>query len=231
MDTIPKPLNPFDVDVDGGDAFTVSDVGPLLQQLFFMPGDWLLWSLSSYAPPLAQFFEISAQNYGGWLSGFVSALAWITLAVGSSMTYTAARSFDEALTRRVVDLFADLRRRARISATLIGYRYRRIRESVQKKPPVEAPQELELSDAEMRVLRAHAALQPGYALAVSEIAATLNVRSYELQRALDRLMRLHLLNSTIGGLDGETAYTLTPAGSAFIAFRALGVDGPAAKGR
>ena len=222
MDSVPKPPNPF-AGIDGADSFTVSDLGPLLQQLFFMPGDWLLWSLAAHLPAIARFLEVGAKDYGGLLSGIVSALAWITLLILSSMTYTGIRNFDEALTRRIVDLCAGLRRRARISATLIAYRYRRIRASMEKKPPVEPPQELELSDAEMHLLRVHAELQPGYALAVSEIAAALNVRGYELQRALERLKRLNLLNRTIGGFDDESSYTLTPAGSAFLAFRGFDV--------
>ncbi len=64
-----------------------------------------------------------------------------------------------------------------------------------------------MSRDEERALELHARLAPGFALAVSDVAEELDVRVYEVRSVVERLQRLKLLQSTVGGLDGETAYT------------------------
>lgn len=66
------------------------------------------------------------------------------------------------------------------------------------------------------MLELHARLAPGFALGVSDVAAELAVRIHEIRPALERLTRLKLLQSTVGGLDGETAFTVTAAGRAML---------------
>ncbi|HEX7079706.1 MAG TPA: hypothetical protein VF329_01665 [Gammaproteobacteria bacterium] len=220
MDAIPQPPDLF-VAIEAAKPLTLADLGPLLLMLFFLPGDWLIWAALTHAPAVARFLELAPQSYGGLLSGFVSACAWIALLIGTSMTYTAIRDFDEALTRRIVNLYQDACRRARIAAALTAYRWRRLRGSLEARQTPQLSEELVLTDEEIRVLRAHAKVGPGYALAVGELAAALGARTYEVQRTLERLTRLNLLRSTIGGLDGQNAYHLTPAGRAFLVFRQM----------
>jgi DNA-binding MarR family transcriptional regulator len=222
MNPISKPADPFE-SAFGAEAATVSDVGAWLQQLFFLPGDWLLWTLASYAPPIARFFELSTADYGGVFSGVVSALVWLALLILGSIAYTAVRDFDQALTARIVQLYEDARRRIRVAANVIAYRIRQIRtrraDTRRNAPAAEFSEEIDVSIAELRVLHAHAQLPPGYALSVSDVAAALGRRKHDVQQTLSRLKQLNLLNSTVGGLDGESAYTLTPAGRAFLQFR------------
>jgi hypothetical protein len=74
-----------------------------------------------------------------------------------------------------------------------------------------------LSRDELRVLELHAKLAPGFALAVSDVAAELDMRGYEVLDVLERLHhRLRLLHSSVVGLDGETAYTLSSNGRALL---------------
>ena len=73
-----------------------------------------------------------------------------------------------------------------------------------------------MSRNEQRVLELHAKLAPGFALSVSDVAAAFNARGYEVRDVLERLKRLDLLHTTVGGLDGEPAYTLTAAGRALL---------------
>jgi Mn-dependent DtxR family transcriptional regulator len=94
-------------------------------------------------------------------------------------------------------------------------RYRRSRRIVRKEPTFDG-EEPTLSPDEVRVLELHAKLAPGFALAVSDVAAELQTRVYEVRTALERLQRLELLQATVGGLDGETAYTLTANGRALL---------------
>ena len=66
--------NPIrDMNRDG--AFTISDIFQWLGYLFHSSGDFLIFLLMG-SPELAQFLEISAASYGGFLSGLVSAFIW-----------------------------------------------------------------------------------------------------------------------------------------------------------
>jgi DNA-binding MarR family transcriptional regulator len=86
---------------------------------------------------------------------------------------------------------------------------------------VELSEEIEVSVDELRVLHAHAQLAQGYSMSVSDVAATLGARKHDMERLLSRLVRLNLIRSTLGGPDGESAYTLTSAGQAFLLFRRM----------
>jgi DNA-binding MarR family transcriptional regulator len=88
-----------------------------------------------------------------------------------------------------------------------------------RKEPTFDGEEPSLSGDEERALRLYARLAPGFALAVSDVAEELDARVYDVSAVLERLQRLRLLQSTVGGLDDETAYTLTPAGRALLRLR------------
>jgi hypothetical protein len=217
-EVVPKPS--LAVADAGGDAlFTLSDLPAWLYAAYFLPGDWLLWAISSRLPSVASFLEIGAADYGGVLSGFISTCAWLLLLVSGSIAYQFVRDADRAMTRGIAELCADVGRRARIAAALLRTRMRRRRRAPPEK--IEVAEDLELSRDELKALQLYGELQPGYALAVSDVAAALQARSHQVQRLLERLKQLGLLGSTVGGLEGESAYTLTRAGRALLIFRKL----------
>lgn len=67
----------FKSDYNGDNATTISDVGSALAQVFFLPGDSILWWL--WGTGLGNFLEISASSLGGVLSGVLSFCLWILL--------------------------------------------------------------------------------------------------------------------------------------------------------
>jgi hypothetical protein len=215
----PIPVPPG-IEAAGADAWLASDDwSVLVYQLFFLPGDGLVWAIASYAPSVAAFLEIGPDDYGSVLGGFVSACAWIVLVVTTAIVYQKIRDVDDALTRGVATLGADLVRGARIARALL---VRTLRE--RKKPreaTIEVAEDIDLGREELRVLRLHGDLKPGYALAVSEVATTIHARVRHAQELLERLTKLQLLESTVGGLDGENAYRLTRSGRAFLIFRQM----------
>ncbi len=116
-------------------------------------------------------------------------------------------------------LSARLVRSTRIARALLASRFR-----AREKPrgdKIEFGEDIDLSREELRVLQIHGELGPGYALAVSEVAASLRARVHHAQELLERLTKLQLIESTVGGLDGENAYRLTRAGRAFLIFRQM----------
>jgi hypothetical protein len=208
MDPIATPANPFFV--DGAIAI------PSFEEWFFLPGDWLIYLLASRVPPLAALLGVGPADYGGAFAGLLSWLLWIAFAIALIAAAATVRRFDRAVTRGIVDGVAELERRIRMAVAFA--RYRRRRKVVRKEPTFDG-EEPTLSRDEERALELHARLAPGFALAVSDVAEELGVRVYEVRSVVERLQRLKLLQSTVGGLDGETAYTLTSAGRALLRLR------------
>jgi hypothetical protein len=127
-----KPIAPWqglEAPWSGDAAFTVSRLGAWLYEFFFLPGDCLIWAALSFAPPLARFLELGTGDYGGVLSGFLSALAWLTLLLVSGMLYQGIREADRSATRRLKAAWAEGRRRAIVARLTIAQRWRERRRS------------------------------------------------------------------------------------------------------
>ena len=210
MEPITAPPNPFV-------AETGSFVIPSFEQLFFLPGDWLIYLISSRAPPFAEMLGISPADYGGTFAGFIAWFCWILLAIVAIATTSAVRRFDRVVTGRIIDACLELRRRWRMALVFADYR-RKLR-AQRKEPTIDVAEEPGLSRDELRVLELHAKLSPGFALSTRDVAEELNTRGHEIRAALERLRKLNLLNATVGGYDGETAYTLSKAGRTLLQIR------------
>jgi DNA-binding MarR family transcriptional regulator len=173
--------------------------------------------LASRVPAAAEVFQVSAADYGGTLAGFLAWVCWIVLAIAAIAATSALRRFDRALTGHIVGAALEVRRRVRMAFAFARYR-RKVR-GRRKEPSFYVGEEPSLGRDELRALELHAKLAPGFALAVNDIAEELDARVHEVRAALERLQKLQLLQSTVGGLDGETAYTLTAAGRALLQMR------------
>lgn len=66
-------------DMNGDGAITISDVGLWAKWVFGLAGDYVLILMMKWIPALAHFLEIGPALLGGWLSGTISALAWVIL--------------------------------------------------------------------------------------------------------------------------------------------------------
>jgi hypothetical protein len=209
MQPIAIPPNPFVV--DGVLAL------PSFEEWFYLPGDWAIYLLASRAQAVADFAGVGPADYGGTLAGFLAWILWVLLAIALIAATSAVRRFDKAVTDRIVYGVAEVRRRIRMA--IVFARYRRGRRNAERQEPIFDAEAAILTGNELRVLDLHAKLAPGFALSVSDVAEELDTRGYEVQGALERLQQLSLLHSTVGGLDGEPAYTLTSAGRALLRMR------------
>ena len=214
-ETTTRPGAPA-ADINGDGELDLGEVLAWSKEAFALPGDWLIWATLTYASPVAEVLGVDASDYGSVLSGVVSALVWLIVAVLAISTWGAVRNFDRALTERLVRIHREARRGLRIGIALLGYRLKRLRRAKPQRELVEFPKELEISDRELRALRLHGDVKPGYALALSEVATALRIGKNEARELLSRLARLHLLGTTVGGCDGESAFTLTAVGRAFL---------------
>ena len=66
----------FVSDTNGDSIITISDVVNWIIWLFFLPGDTFLYCIITIFPNIARFFEVSNDNFHGFLSGFLSFFAW-----------------------------------------------------------------------------------------------------------------------------------------------------------
>jgi DNA-binding MarR family transcriptional regulator len=223
---ISKPANVFHIDVNGDGAFTASDVLLFVENAFFLPGDWLVWTIATYVPSFAGFFELGPGSYGGVFSGFISAFAWLAVLLLIIIVWGSIRDFDRALTNLIVRTYSDVRRKIRISHALVGYRLRGLTTRSPQPAQVELAQEVDLSAGEAAVLLLYAKLQSGYALSVSEIADQLELRRNRAEEALGRLRKLGMIETTLGGSEGESAYRLTGAGRGLLVHHQLSRAAP-----
>jgi len=211
------PFGVLPADMNGDGQITLGDFSAWLVEAFFVPGNWLLGVMQTRAPSIAAFLELDGGVPDGALAGAVSAVLWCAALIAVIWVCGAVRALDRALTDFVVQTYRETRRKLRIGARLLVYRLRRLLPSrSQERPDVVTPLELEISEHELLALRLHLELAPGYALAVSEVAGALDVGRSEARRVLERLLRLGLLCTTLGGCEGESAYTLAPAGRLFL---------------
>jgi hypothetical protein len=206
MDVLAQPPNPFSDDA-GALVF------PPLLPLFCLPGDWAIYVIARYVPAMAEWLGVGAADYGSAYSAAGSFVAWALLTILLIAAWAAVRDFDRAVTGRVSWLYAEARRYIRMGIARVKYRTGL---KPRTEPVIEVTEVEGLGPDEIRVLRVHASVGPGYALAVSDVAERLEARGYEIRSALERLQTLKLLQATVGGLDGETAYTMTPLGRALL---------------
>ena len=210
MEPITAPPNPFV-------AETGTLVIPSFEEWFYLPGDWVLYLLATRMPGVADLFGVTDPAYGGTLAALIAWTCWVVFAIALIIFTSAVRRFDRAVTDYVVGAAVEVRRRVRMAITFVHYRSKL--RAKRKEPAIDVGEEPGLSRDEMRVLIVHSKLAPGFALSKSDVAQELGARGHEIRAALERLQKLKLLQATVGGLDGETAYTLTPAGRSLLQIR------------
>jgi DNA-binding MarR family transcriptional regulator len=219
-ENMPRPGIPSVPDLTGDGGVTISDLSRWAVEAFFLPGDWAIWALARYAPAVARFLELDADSYGGVVSGVVSALGWLAVLLVLVVVWESIRRFDDAATQRVRLAYVEGRRRARIAWAGIRFRLRGGRPA-DPPPEIELAESLELTAAQLRILRAALDLEPPHALEVDALTGELGLRPREVSRLLEELASLNLLAAGAGRGRGSTAYTITSVGRAYLIFRQL----------
>lgn len=223
-DKLPIPFARLTLDPNGDGQLTPADLGELFYNAFFLPGDAFIWALSTFASPVAEQLGVSVDDYGGFLAAFISACVWLTVFVEVVVAYQYVLELDRRVTRATVRVFRTATLYARIARAVLLQRWRAWRAARVKANRVDFPSEIELSAAELKALRLHAELASGYSLSVIETARALGLRNRAAQDLLDGLKEVGLLNRTLGGADGDSAYTLSEAGKALLIFRQMHND-------
>ncbi len=195
----------------------LSDAGLWLYHGFFAPGDYFLATLNTHAPRVAQLVGIDAAAYGGVLSGCVSALVWLGAIVLILITWKLIRDIYWTATAFARRLSEGVQRTGRVVSTRVGIAVRSYDLKRQARAArTDVSEQGDLTALELEVLRSHAKLPPGHPSTASSIARVLRVRPSHVQKALDKLKTLSLVDRAPGAGDREAGYRLTQFGAVFL---------------
>jgi len=208
LGTLRPPPTFFVADADHDGRVTGADALAWLEQAFFLPGDWALWSIARYAPSLASAFGIKTPEYGGFLAGTISTVVWLLAIILIGTLYSYVVAFNRRATRGMHRLQADALRLLRAAGVWLRARLGFGKKDVRKvaEPAAEIPA------LEVRVLCELAALEAGYVASPLEVARALSLPAEETRDVLDAMQRGGLVVRTLGGSDGESGYVLSKRG-------------------
>ena len=210
----PLPWHPFVWDVNRDGVFTVTDIGLWLQNVFFLPGDWLIWAMLRYAPELGRFLEVDARAYGSTVAALLSVFSWLGIIVFIMTTSHYLAAIDRALTGFLRGIVGRTITRIHIVRRLLGGLFRNRRRRLSRLAKQAAwPQ---LSMEELRVLKAHAYVEPASSLALSDLVRATGVPRSQIVGILDRLRDMQLIDRRGDELTSEPGYCLTDPGRDFL---------------
>jgi DNA-binding MarR family transcriptional regulator len=238
MATTDDLQSPFDrlalarltLDANGDGQLTTADLAAHAHDLFFLPGDSLIFWLVTYVPPVARLLGVGTADYGGVAAGFFSACAWFIVFMIGSIAYHFVLDVDRRVTSATRQLYSSVVLRIRIARALLRQRCRALLAALKRERRTVVVPEVQLSQGQLRVLQLHSTLPPGYSFTVSEVARAIGARNATTQQLLTALTDLGLLCRALGGSDDETSYSLTAAGKALLTFQSTGGRAPARTG-
>ena len=193
------------------------DAGLWLHHGFCAPGDHLLATLNTHAPRVAQLVGIDAAGSGSVLSGCVSTVVWLCAIVLIAITWKLLRDIYWTVTAFARRLSEGVQRTGRVVSTRVGIAVRSYDLKRQARlARTDVSEQGDLTALELEVLRSHAKLPPGHPSTASSIARVLRVRPSHVQKALDKLKTLSLVDHASGEGNREEGYRLTQFGAVFL---------------
>lgn len=207
-----KPAHPLLGNLSG---FELSNIGPLLAEIFFMPGDWIIWLLAAYLPNQAQSLEIGPADYGSLASGIVSGTAWLMVLALALIAAHFIRKAYEAVFYEGLHIVNRSKTRIRTSIDTVKYRNQVAQVSSKPKEAEISTDAQDLTLAELKLLRAHLSGQHFAQMKLEDLAAALSIKANEVAKMVGRLKDMGLLEAS----KRHGGYALTAAGDAYLSFR------------
>jgi DNA-binding MarR family transcriptional regulator len=199
--------------VQGG----LTDTGLWLYRVFSAPGDYLVATLNTHAPRIAELVGIDAAADGGMLSGFVSAFLWLLTLVAIIMMWRLILDIYWTVVVFAKHLTEGVQRTGRVVSTRVGIAFRSYDLKRQARlAKTDVSDQGDLTALELQVLRTHSKLPPGHIVTARSIARVLRERPAQVQKALDKLKTLSLVDDARGADKGEDGYRLTQFGAVFL---------------
>jgi hypothetical protein len=186
-----------------------------MENLFTMPGIYLLRALTVHAPSTAELLGIANPSDSIALVIVLSALTWVFAVIACWATVNFARNFyrtSEAIIRTLLHRSMQAASNVR---TWVICRYRSLSPK-QTASLLEVTPEVQFDDFDFAVLQAAAERGPGFSTSAPELAGKYSLRPSQFQKALGKLSSNKMLTTVIGSTDGFDNYRLTDYGAAYL---------------
>ena len=193
--------------MDNTDTESWSYPGSWLQQLYFLPGDYLLARLVSGLPTLAAWLDIGPGDYGGGLSAVISLFVWAALLLGIRQ---ARYSMRVALSA-VLTSMSTVRLAVQTRLFVAKRAWQQIVSRLRREPAMVVTG-IDLDPLDEAILAIEAHLEPGFSMTAPDFAEELGVRPAQAQRSLDKLKAYQLVAESFGSMDGYDGYQITQSG-------------------
>jgi hypothetical protein len=186
-----------------------------MENVFTIPGLYLLQALTVHAPGIAAFLGISDPSAAIALVVVLSVLAWVFAVIACWSAVVLARNvyrFSEAIVRtlwyRVTQSAANVK-------TWLICRYKSFfpKKAASSLEPIA---EIQFDDFDFTVLQAAAERGAGFCTSAPELADKYSVLPSHFQKSLSRLSNSKLLTTAIGSTDGFDNYRITDYGTAYL---------------
>ena len=216
--SIPPPWTAFVWDMNADGRFSLSDLGPALVHLFFLPGDSILWLVFNYAPSAARFLELSYAAFGGVESAVLSTIGWLLVVLALGMLHSMLLRLSWTIGAYVTGGYQEVRRRIRVARLLLGYRVQGWTRHRREPHLAEHSAEVDLDELDLEVLGLHRDPGPGTTLGIREIASGAGVSIRQARGSVNKLKALGLLADH---REKKSSYQLTRPGEMFLTSRNL----------
>jgi hypothetical protein len=186
-----------------------------MENVFTMPGLYLLEALTVHAPGIAAFLGISKPSAAIALVVVLSALAWVLAVIACWSAVVLARNIYRISEAFIRTLWYRATQSAANVKTWVICTYKRF---LPKKAAAsqEAVPEIHFSDFDFTVLQAAAECGPGFCTSAAELADKYSLLPSQFAKSLSKLTNSKMLATAIGSTDGFDNYRITDYGTAYL---------------
>ena len=186
-----------------------------MENLFTMPGIYLLEALTVHAPGISALLGIANPSDSIALVIVLSALAWGFAVIACWGIVMLARNFYRISEAIIRTLWHRSMQSAGNVRTWVICRYKSLSPKKTEPSPEVTPQ-ISFDDFDFTVLRAAAERGPGFSTSAAELADKYSLRPSQFERSLGKLNSNKMLATVIGSTDGFDNYRLTDYGAAYL---------------
>jgi len=192
----------------------LQEFGNRIYDAFVLPGNYLLSKLAALVPGLASDIGLVGDDRSVVLLVALSLAAWVVLILIVRKVFGLYRSLARIVNSTLRTIWF------RILLALANFKTRLVcglkRLIPRRSRTVGEISQVQIDDRDLDVLRSAAARGPGFTTSAPELAEQLPLRAAQIQRSLDRLCGIKMLEYAIGSTDGFDNYRLSPMGTAFV---------------
>ena len=186
-----------------------------MEDLFTMPGTYLLEALTAHAPSAAELLGISNPSSAIVFVIVLSIFAWAFAVIACWGIVMLARNICRVSEAIIRTLWYRAMQSAGNLRTWAICRYKSLLPK-QTAASLEPIAEVQIDEFDFTVLRAAAERGPGFSTSAAELAGKYSLLPSQFQKTLGKLSSNKMLTTVIGSTDGFDNYRITDYGAAYL---------------